>query len=125
MLIDTDVLIWLFRGRESARRALVGVDKVTLSAVTYMELVQGMRDKAELRLLRRTIHERSWTVLPLDENIGHRAIVYVENYSLSHGIGLADALIAASAVESGAPLMTANAKRFKPIADLELVRYKP
>ena len=126
MLIDTDVLIWLFRGRESARRALVGVDKVTLSAVTYMESWSracGTRRSSGCCGARST--KRSWTVLPLDENIGHRAIVYVENYSLSHGIGLADALIAASAVESGAPLMTANAKRFKPIADVELVRYKP
>lgn len=125
MLIDTDVLIWFFRGRESARRALSSVDGVMLSAVTYMELVQGMRNKSELRLLRQTIHEQGWTILPLGENIGHRAIVYVESHFLSHGIALADALIAASAVESGAPLMTANVKHFKAIADVELVRYEP
>ncbi len=45
MLIDTDVLIWLLRGKLSARRALEKCDTVQLSAVTYMELVQGMRDK--------------------------------------------------------------------------------
>ena len=125
MLIDTDVLIWLLRGRESARRVLATLDIGALSAVTYMELVQGMRDKTELGLLRRTVRVRGWQVLPLTENVGHRAIVYVESYALSHGIGLADALIAASAVESGLPLMTANVKHFAPIADIDLVRYTP
>lgn len=125
MLIDTDVLIWLFRGRESARRVVVGLDTVSLSAVTYMELVQGMRDKSELRRLRQTIRKRSWTIVPLSENIGHRATIYVETYALSHGITLADALIAASAVETGTALMSANVKHFRPIEEIELVRYRP
>ena len=125
MLIDTDVLIWLLRGRSSARRAVEGVAEPALSIVTWMELVQGVRDAGELQLLRRTTRERRWRVLPLDEAIGHRASVYVETYALSHGIRLADALIAASAVENAAALLTANAKHFKVIPDLELVRYRP
>lgn len=125
MLVDTDVLIWLFRGRESARRAVVGLDTVSLSAVTYMELVQGMRDRDEFRRLRQTIRQRGWTIVPLSEDIGYRATVYVETYALSHGITLADALIAASAVETGMALMSANVKHFKPIGEIELVRYRP
>ena len=125
MLIDTDVLIWLFRGRESARRAVERVDRVELSAITYMELVQGMRDKGELRLFRRTVHDRTWTVLPLSENVSHRAILYVETYALSHGLQLADALIAATAVESGVAMMTANTKHYRPVPDVELVAYRP
>lgn len=125
MLIDTDVLIWLFRGRESARRAVERADRVELSAVTYMELVQGMRDKGELRLFRKTVHDRAWTVRPLSENVSHRAILYVETYALSHGLQLADALIAATAVESGTALMTANTKHYRPVADVELVAYRP
>lgn len=125
VLIDTDVLIWLFRGRESARRAIDKVATVELSAITYMELVQGMRNKDEFRMLRRTVYEHGWRVLPLTENVSHRATVYIETYALSHGMKLADALVAASAVESGTLLMTANVKHYKVVPDVELVRYKP
>jgi predicted nucleic acid-binding protein len=90
-----------------------------------MELVQGMRNKDEFRLLRQTIHDFEWKTLPLSENISHRATVYIENYALSHGLQLADALIAASAVESGSELLTANIKHYKMIPELELTRYKP
>ncbi|MCZ6830126.1 MAG: type II toxin-antitoxin system VapC family toxin [Gammaproteobacteria bacterium] len=125
MQIDTDVLIWLFRGRNSAQRAIDKCQSVELSAITYMELVQGMRNKEEFRLLRQTIHECEWEILPLNENISHRATVYIENYALSHGLQLADALIVASAVECGSALMTANVKHYKVIPEVELARYRP
>jgi len=125
MLIDTDVLIWLFRGRDSARKAIADALSVELSAVTYMELVQGMRNKLELQKLRRSIHEQRWSVLPISENISHRACIYVENYALSHGIRLADALIASTAAESGSTLMTANIKHYKVISEVSLMRFKP
>lgn len=125
VLIDTDVLIWLFRGKPSARRAVESCDRVQLSAITYMELVKGLRDKEEFRSLRKTIHEYDWEIVPLSENISHRATVYIENFALSDGLELADALIAASAVESGTPLMTANVKHYKAIPEMELARYRP
>jgi predicted nucleic acid-binding protein len=125
MLIDTDVLIWLFRGRDSASRLLQRLDSVTLSAITYMELVQGLRDKKEFRLLRQTIHEEDWEILPVDENISQRATVYIENYALSHGLLLADALIAASAIESGLTLATANARHYKMIPEIALKTFLP
>ena len=125
MLIDTDVLIWLFRGRDSASRLLQRLDSVTLSAITYMELIQGLRDKKEFRLLRQTIHEEDWEILPVDENISQRATVYIENYALSHGLLLADALIAASAIESGLTLVTANARHYKMIPEIALKTFRP
>ena len=42
LLVDTDVLIWLLRGRGSARAAIEACPSVELSVVTYMELVQGV-----------------------------------------------------------------------------------
>ena len=125
MQIDTDVLIWFLRGRSSTREALAQCRPVELSAVTYMELVQGVRDKSELRMLRRTIRLNGWRILPLTEDISHRAVMYVEGYALSDGLRVADALIAASAVQSGAVLMTANSRHYKCIPDIELEPYRP
>ena len=125
VLVDTDVLIWFLRGRSSAREAIARCRSVELSAVTYMELVQGVRDKNELRRLRRTIRLNGWRVLPLTEDISHRAVMYVEGYALSDGLRVADALVAASAVQTGAALMTANTRHYKCIPDIALERYRP
>ncbi len=125
MLIDTDVLIWFLRGRRSARVAIAECPSVELSAVTYMELAQGVRDKEELRMLRQTIRLNEWRVLPVTEDISYRATMYVENYSLSDGVRLADALIAASAVQAGLVLLTANSRHYRCIPDLALEQYRP
>lgn len=125
MLIDTDVLIWFLRGQASARDVIRACPSVELSAVTYMELVQGVRNGEELRMLRRTIRLNGWRILPLTEDIGHRATMYIESYALSEGMRVADALIAASAVQSGAALMTGNARHYKCIPDIVLEQYRP
>lgn len=52
MLVDTDVLIWNLRGNARAADRLDAMPRFLVSAVTYMELVQGVRDKSELRALR-------------------------------------------------------------------------
>jgi predicted nucleic acid-binding protein len=125
MIFDTDVLIYAQRG---VRRAALAIDSATerfISIQSLMELLQGARDKDDLRTIKRFMIELSFTVLPLSENVGHRALVYVEEYGLSSGLRAADALIAATAVENAMPLMTANAKHFRAIKDLELIVFKP
>ena len=125
MLIDTDVLIWFLRGRSSALDAIRKCPSVELSAISYMELVQGVQDRKELRMLLRTIRINGWRILPLTESISHRATWYIESYALSDGMRVADALIAASAVQSGAALMTANVRHYKCIPDITLEHYRP
>ena len=84
-----------------------------------------MRDKEELRLLRRTIRLNGWQILPITANISHRAMMYIENHALSDGMRLADALIAASAVESGIAIMTANTRHYRRIPGISLEHYRP
>ena len=125
MLLDTDVLVWFLRGRESALAALAECASVEISTVSYMELVQGVRDKSELLELRRAIGENGWRVIPVSEAISHRAVAYVERHALAHGMRLADALIAATAVETGEALMTANVRHYRFLSDLDVRRYHP
>jgi len=59
-LIDTDVLIWYLRGNKKAYELIHSLNGFCISSVTYMELIQGMRDKNELKLLQRTF--KNWDV---------------------------------------------------------------
>jgi len=125
MLIDTDVLIWNMRGNERAAELLDGALGFTLSAVTYMELVQGARDKAELRALRRALQFWQATVRPLDDEISNRAMYLIETYALSHGLQMADALIAATAISLGDILVTGNDTHYRMIDGLEIEVFRP
>ena len=125
MLFDTDVLIYAQRGSRRAALAIDNAARRLISVQSLMELVQGARDKDDLRLIKRFLAELGFTVLPLTENIGHRSLVYVEEYGLSAGLRAGDAIIAATAVENALPLMSANAKHFRPINELDLVVFRP
>lgn len=98
---------------------------VRISTVTYMEVAQGVRSKQELHLFRRTVRMNGWRILPLTEEIGSRAIAYVEEYALSHGVRMGDALVAASAAVSGLGLLTGNTRHYRFLPGLALERYDP
>jgi predicted nucleic acid-binding protein len=120
MLVDTDVLIWYLRGNYRAQEALRPIAGFDISVITYMELVQGMRSKQELRVLRASLPKWGTGILMIDENISLRAMLYVEQHFHSHALRIADALIAATAVEHGMPLLTGNVKHYRVVSDLEL-----
>ena len=77
-----------------------------------MELLQGARSKLEARQIQQSLRQLQFRILPLSEAIGAAAAALIEQHALAHGIQLADALIAATAIESGLPLCTGNAKQF-------------
>ncbi len=125
MLIDTDVIIWYMRGNTKSLYALEKEKGFSISVVTYMELVQGMRNKNELAALRKTL--KSWTtkIIYITEEISSKAMFYVEQHYLSHSMQLADALIGATAVLHSLPLLTGNGRHYKVIKELELLKFKP
>lgn len=124
-LIDTDVLIWLARGNATAQNAIAKLQDWSISAVTYMELVQGCRNKAELKALQKAFQSDDRTVLPIETDISQRASHLVEQLALAHGLQMADALIAATALEHGLPLLTGNAKHFKAVPHLDVLAFHP
>ena len=97
---------------------------MTLSAVSYIELLQGMRNKQELSAFRKEIHNRDWKILTITPEITSRAMTYIEEYALSHAMALADSLIAATAMENGDVLATGNMKHYQFLADLDLVQFE-
>lgn len=125
LLFDTDVLIWYLRGHEEARRLLDSIRNPALSAVTYMELAQGCRDKRELALLKNDLATRDARIYPIGEDISHRAMALIETHALSDGLQLADALIAATALVRDMPLVTGNARHFAVVGGLLVERFVP
>ena len=107
ILIDSDVLIWLTRGQQSAKARLSEINPWRISAITYMELAQGCRSKEELHRAKRGLERKDTEIVPLTSSISERAMHLIDAHALSDGLQLADALIAATAIEQGFVLLTA------------------
>jgi len=125
VIVDTDVLIWYMRGNESAYQLIEKLTEFNISVVTYMELVQGMRNKNELNSLRKALHVWNTKVLYISEEISAKAMFLVEQHYLSHLLQLADALIGSTAIHYALPLVTANDKHYKVIKGLKIRKFKP
>ena len=125
MLIDTDVLIWYMRGDENAFKVIEKLNGFYTSVVTYIELVQGLRNKAELIELRKAFREWNTKIQYINEEISAKAMFYIERHYLSHSLQLADALIASTAITNGLPLLTGNDKHYKVIKELSITKFKP
>ncbi|MDP4029296.1 MAG: type II toxin-antitoxin system VapC family toxin [Gallionella sp.] len=125
MLIDTDVLVWMTRGHAGAAARLQALTPWRISAVTYMELAQGCRDKQELARVKKGLAVGQAEILPLSAAISDRAMQLVDAYALSHGLQLGDALIAATALEHGATVLTSNAKHFSAVDGLPVEVFVP
>lgn len=96
-----------------------------LSIQTYMELLQYAKNKTQQKYVKDFLSSFGFIVLPLTENIGHRASIYIEEYTLSSGPRSGDAIIAATAVENNLVLTSSNLKHFKVIKELRYKSFNP
>ena len=94
MIVDTDVLIWYMRGDKNAFKVIENLNGFYTSVVTYIELVQGLRNKSELIELRKAYRLWNTKILYINEEISSKAMFYIERHYLSNSLQLADALIA-------------------------------
>lgn len=125
MLFDTDVLIWFLKGNLGAAEAIQEEPERRISIVTYMELIQGVKNKQEARTIRGFLKEYGFELLALTENIGHRAAIYIEEYSLMSGLRMADALVAATSTENRTALCTGDYGHYRALQDVEIIRFRP
>ena len=124
MLIDTDVLIWYLRGNENARRVINSVIPFKISVISYVELVQGVDNKKELKVLQKQLKSWSTELIQITENISTRAMFFVEDYYLNKSLELADAMIAATAIEKNEILLTANDKHYNFIPNIRINKFR-
>ena len=90
-----------------------------------MAIVQGMRNKQELNKFQKQISKWNTKIIHIDFDISTRAMIYIEEYFLSHSMQLADSLIAATAIHQSETLVTANDKYYKHIPNIQLIKFKP
>ena len=118
ILLDTDVLIDFFRGLDEA---VTLIDKyntrIIISSIVVAELFAGVKGDAEQHALQRFVS--LFRVVPVDEEIGIAGGLYKRDYGKSHGVGLADAILAATAEFENAELKTLNIKHYPMIKGLK------
>jgi predicted nucleic acid-binding protein len=117
ILIDTDVLIDFFRGFDKAV-AFVNKynDRIILSSIVVAELYAGVKGDTEQIALQNFIS--LFRVIPIDAAIGKAGGLYRRDYGKSHGVGLADAILAATAESENAELKTLNTKHYPMFKNL-------
>ena len=89
--------------------------------MTEFELLIGCRNKQELRKVERSMNR--FEILKISGPISDLTGRLLGRHSLSHGLGIADAVIAATAIVHQTPLATGNEVDFRFIHGLQLVAY--
>ena len=121
VLIDSDIVIEVLRGRDQAiiARWIALADSsspILISPITFAEVGSGALESEMERIAR---FFAPLACVPIDGKIGRLAGEYLRQYGKSHGLKIADALIAASAARNKATLWTRNRKHY-PMPDLVL-----
>ena len=124
VIVDTDILIDAGRNISDAVICLQEIEKaasLAISLVTQMELVVGCQSKAELRTLDHFLNR--FQVIKLNDEISDTAIDLLRRYRLSHGLLIADCLVAATALSLDKAFATKNQRDYRFIAGLQLLPY--
>ena len=123
-IIDTDVLVDAARQISEAVDYLSQIERqsvLAVSVITQMELLVGCRNKTELRNTERFLQR--FQVLKLNEATCDAALDLLRRYRLSHGLMIADALIAATAITINQPFISKNQRDYRFISGLQLLPY--
>lgn len=117
ILVDTDVIIDYLKGYHLAKSFLSHKYKNRyISAMTIAELFVGVRNEQEQAMLEVLLS--SFEVVNIDKKIAAIGGMYRKQYGKTHGVGLADAIIAASAESIDAQLVTLNKKHYPMFSNL-------
>ncbi|MFN2267489.1 MAG: type II toxin-antitoxin system VapC family toxin [Desulfonatronovibrio sp.] len=118
VLVDTDVLIDFLRGYD---KAITFIDKfsprIILSSIVVAELYAGVKGNNELSVLNNFVS--LFRIVPIDADIAKAGGLYKRDFGKSHGVGLADAILAATAKIKNAKLKTLNVKHYPMISGLK------
>lgn len=121
ILLDTDVVIDFLRGRDEAVSFVTThSERIILSSIVVAELYAGVRGGKEDR--EQTILENFlslFRIVPVSGDIAKLGGLYKRDHGKTHGAGIADAIVAATAEVENAELKTLNVKHYPMLKNLE------
>ena len=118
ILLDTDILIDFFRGHVKAEAFINTYNaRIILSSIVVAELYAGVKGDSEQATLQEFVS--LFRVIPVSADIGKAGGLYKRDYGKSHGVGLADAILAATAEAENAELKTLNTKHYPMLKNLK------
>ena len=126
ILIDSDVLIGVLRGHPEQVSEWTRIQnnaEPTISAFVEMEILTGVRNKPELRVVDSFLSH--FVIIPFDQNISQAATDLLRRFVLSHGLTPGDAIIAATAIVFDLPFFTKNLRHYRFIPELRLLASIP
>lgn len=113
-LLDSDIMIDIQRGYVPAVAWFASLtERPCISSLVIMELIQDAQDKTRVDKVFKLI--RPLTVVYASQVDQQYALELYRSLHLSHGLGLIDALIAATATGIEATLCTFNTKHYRSI----------
>ena len=117
ILLDTDVLVDFFRGHSKAEAFVKAhSSRIILSSIVVAELYAGVKGDAEQAALDNFVS--LFRVVPVNATIAKSGGLYKRDFGKSHGVGLADAILAATAEAENAQLKTLNTKHYPMLKGL-------
>lgn len=117
LLLDTDVLVDFFRGYSKAVAFVHdNSSRIILSSIVVAELYAGVKGDAEQTAIENFLS--LFRAIPVNEAIAKAGGLYKRDYGKSHGVGLADAILAATAEAENAELKTLNVRHYPMLKGL-------
>lgn len=118
-LLDNNVISQILKGNQTVANYVVGLD-FAICAIVYIETLQGSITNAQKRTIKKLID--NFPLLLITPEVSRRAFKLIDNYSNSHGLLLADALIAATALVNDLTIVTYNVDDFKFVQNLKWLK---
>ncbi len=118
-LLDTNILSKIFYGNVDVKNFVDSLN-AGIETIVYIECIQGSISNSDKRRIKGSLQKIKF--YPLTNDIAQKAIELIDTYSNSHGLLLADAVIAATALEYDLTLITYNTKDFQFIKGLKLLK---
>jgi len=122
VICDTNIFINYLNNDERTIEKLeeIGLENIAMSAITAMELLQGMSNKTELRKMQKTI--KQYNVIDFTNQVSDMSVKLIEQFTLSNCLQIPDSIIGATAIVYDLPLFTYNTKDFKFMPNIRLYK---
>jgi len=121
-LVDTSVFVSHLRGHKPATDFLSREQVVCISYVTFGELLQGVRGKNDLGVIRELMS--GFEILWGSDEVNKLAVGILEKHYLRDGMGFLDALQASLAIVHNMIFVTDNLKHFRNVQNLALRSFR-